>query len=49
MKENISGYSLNPCSLNREQDVAFDAKLLILPREAFSVEKTEKQMARSPV
>ncbi len=26
MKENVSGYSRNPCSLNRERDTAFTAK-----------------------
>ncbi len=28
--ENVSGYSCNPCSLNRERDAAFAAKLLTL-------------------
>ncbi len=46
MKENISGYSHNPCSLNREQDAAFAAKLLTLPTGTFSAEKSEE---RSPV
>ncbi len=49
MKENISGYSRNPCSLNRERDAAFAAKLLTLPTEFFSAEKSEEWMARSPV
>ncbi len=30
MTENVSGYSRNPCSLNRERDAAFAAKLLTL-------------------
>ncbi len=30
MTENVSGYSHNPCSLNRERDAAFAAKLLTL-------------------
>ncbi len=47
--ENVSGYSRNPCSLNREQDAAFAAKLLMLPTGLFSAEKSEEQMARSPV
>ncbi len=49
MKENVSGYSRNPCSLNREQDAAFAAKLLTLPTGFFSAEKFEEWMARSPV
>ncbi len=49
MKENVLGYSRNPCSLNRELDVAFAAKLLTLPKGTFSAEKSEEQMARSPV
>ncbi len=49
MKENVSGYSRNPCSLNRERDAAFAAKLLTLPTGFFSAEKSEKWMARSPV
>ncbi len=49
MKENISGYSRNPCSLNRERDTAFAAKLLTLPTGFFSAEKSEEWMARSPV
>ncbi len=49
MKENVSGYLHNPCSLNREQDVTFAAKLLTLPAGTFSAEKSEEQMARSPV
>ncbi len=36
MKENVSGYSRNPCSLNRERDTAFAAKLLTLPTGFFS-------------
>ncbi len=47
MKENVSGYSRNPCSLNRERDAAFAAKLLTLPTGSFSAEKSEEQMARS--
>ncbi len=39
MKENVSGYSRNPCSLNRERDTAFAAKLLMLPTGFFSAEK----------
>ncbi len=39
MKENVSGYSRNPCSLNRERDAAFAAKLLTLPTGFFSAEK----------
>ncbi len=49
MKENVSGYSRNPCSLNRERDTAFTAKLLTLPTGFFSAEKSEEWMARSPV
>ncbi len=49
MIENVSGYSRNPCSLNRERDAAFAAKLLMLPTEFFSAEKSEEWMARSPV
>ncbi len=49
MKENVSGYSRNPCSLNRERDAAFAAKLLALPTGFFSEEKSEEWMARSPV
>ncbi len=49
MKENVSGYSRNPCSLNRERDAAFAAKLLTLPTGFFSAEKSEEWMARSPV
>ncbi len=49
MKENVSGYSRNPCSLNREQDAVFAAKLLTLPTGAFSAEKSEEQMVCSPV
>ncbi len=49
LKENVLGYSQNPCSLNRERDAAFAAKLLMLPTGTFSAEKSEKQMVRSPV
>ncbi len=49
MKENVSGYSRNPCSLNRERDAAYAAKLLTLPTGFFSAEKSEEWMARSPV
>ncbi len=49
MKENVSGYSRNPCSLNRQRDAAYAAKLLMLPTEFFSAEKSEEWMARSPV
>ncbi len=49
MIENVSGYSRNPCSLNRERDAAFAAKLLTLPTGFFSAEKSEEWMARSPV
>ncbi len=49
MKENVLGYSRNPCSLNRERDAAFAAKLLTLPTGFFSAEKSEEWMARSPV
>ncbi len=49
MKENVSGYSHNPCSLNRERDAAFATKLLTLLTEAFSAEKYEEQMAHLPV
>ncbi len=49
MKENVSGYSRNPCSLNRERDTAFAAKLLTLPTGFFSAEKSEEWMACSPV
>ncbi len=44
MKENVSGYSRNPCSLNRERDAAFAAKLLTLPTGFFSAEKSEEWM-----
>ncbi len=49
MKENVSGYSRNPCSLNRERDTVFAAKLLTLPTGFFSAEKSEEWMARSLV
>ncbi len=49
MKENVSGYSRNPCSLNREREAAFAAKLLTLPTVFFSAEKSEEWKARSPV
>ncbi len=49
MTENVSGYSRNPCYPNRERDAAFAAKLLTLPTGIFSAEKSEEQMARSPV
>ncbi len=49
MIENISGYSCNSCSLNRERDAAFAAKLLTLPTGFFSAEKSEEWIARSPV
>ncbi len=49
MKEYVSGYSRNPCSLNRERDTAFAAKLLTLPTGFVSAEKSEEWMARSPV
>ncbi len=49
MKEDVSGYSRNPCSLNGERDAAFAAKLLTLPTEFFSAEKSEEWMARSLV
>ncbi len=49
MKENVSGYSRNPRSLNRERDAAFAAKLLTLPTEAFLAEKSEEQMAHLSV
>ncbi len=49
MKENVSGYSRNPCSLSRERDTAFAAKLLTLPTGFFSAEKSEEWMACSPV
>ncbi len=49
MIENVSGYSRNPCSLNRERDAALAAKLLTLPTGFFSAEKSEEWMARSPV
>ncbi len=35
MKKNVSGYSRNPCSLNRERDAVFAAKLLALPTWTF--------------
>ncbi len=41
MIENVSVYSRNPCSLNRERDAAFAAKLLTLPTGIFSAEKSE--------
>ncbi len=43
MIENVSGYSRNPCSLNRERDAAFAAKFT-LPTGIFSAEKSEKQI-----
>ncbi len=49
MKENVSGYLRNPCSLSRERDTAFAAKLLTLPTGFFSAEKSEEWMARSPL
>ncbi len=49
MKENVSGYSRNRCSLNRERDAAFAAKLLTLPTGFFSAEKSEEWMVHSPV
>ncbi len=49
MIENVSGCSRNSCSLNRERDAAFSAKLLMLPTGLFLAEKSEEQMARSPV
>ncbi len=51
MKENVSRYSRNTLwtYLNRERDAAFAAKLLTLPTEFFSAEKSEEWMARSPV
>ncbi len=49
MKENVSCYLRNPCSLNRKRDAAFAAKLLTLLTEAFSADKSEEQMARLPV
>ncbi len=49
MIENVSGYLRNPCSLNRERDTAFAAKLLTLPTGLFSAEKSEEQMTRPPV
>ncbi len=42
MIENVSDYSRNPCSLNRERDAAFDAKLLMLPTGFFSAAKSEE-------
>ncbi len=49
MKENVSDYSHNACSLNRERDTVFAATLLTLPTGTFSADKSEEQMARSPV
>ncbi len=49
MIENVSCYSRNPCSLNRERDAAFAAKLLTLLTGFFLAEKSEEWMARSPV
>ncbi len=49
MIENVSGYSRNPCSLNRERDAAFAAKLLALPTGFFSAETCAEWIARSPV
>ncbi len=37
-QQNVSGYSRNPCSLNRERDAALAAKLLTLPTGFFSVD-----------
>ncbi len=45
MIENVSGYSRNPCSLNRERDAAYAAKLITLPTGFFSAEKSEEWMA----
>ncbi len=42
MKENVSSYSRNPCSQNRERDAVFAAKLLTLPTGLFSAEKSEE-------
>ncbi len=42
MIENVSGYSRNPCSLNRVRDAAFAAKLLTMPKGFFSAEKSEE-------
>ncbi len=42
MIKNVSGYSRNPCSLNRERDVAFAAKHLTLPTGFFPAEKSEE-------
>ncbi len=47
MKENVSGYSRNPCSLNRKRDAAYAAKLLTLL--TLLTEISEEWMARSPV
>ncbi len=49
MKENVSGYSHNTCSLNGEGDAMFAAKLLTLLTGTFSADKSEEQMARLPV
>ncbi len=42
MIENVSGYSRNLCSLNRERDAAFAAKLHTQPTVLFSAEKSEE-------
>ncbi len=49
MKENVLGYSRNPCSLNRERDAPFAAKFITLPTGTFLAENFEQQMAHSPV
>ncbi len=46
MIENVSGYSRYPCSLNRERDAAYAAKLLMLPTGFFSAEKSEEWIWR---
>ncbi len=49
MKENVSGYSRNPCSLNRERGAAFAAKLLNAADRVLLAEKSVSDGARSPV
>ncbi len=49
MKENVSGYLLNPCSLRRERDVASDAKLLFAVDMLIRQENLRGKMVRTRV
>ncbi len=40
MKENVTDYSRNPCSLNRERDAVFAAKLFTLSTGTILTSKT---------